>query len=318
MKLRERQVPILFGTRVSSMAFLARPRLAGYFTFPHLSVRNEGKYRLSFNLYEEIKEDKDTDAELSNEQTRLPIPGAMFSNASISWRLEVKSAEFTVYRAKEFPGLVESTGLSKLVAEQGCRVRLRKGYSTRRKGVSKRKKSQEAIMEDEKTRADCPLSSRVYRGGKQHVNDEFSAGQVFPELERQMSQKCATPSNAVSRRQSNTTSGLAAAGHQYQTRLPPFDQLTGIAPSDHAYRVQDGQTSQIPLDETEQWTRPNHPFSNYLLPCLPAPAPPATAAAPLPSIFRKRSHQVAFDLKHSNSIKLLQEWAEQRNTGAVI
>jgi hypothetical protein len=95
-------VPVHAGNRVSSIAYLDLPHPAGYFIFPDLSVLFKGRHRLSFNLYEETKEDKDTDAEPSNEQARFPIPDTTFSNASISWRwrLEVKSAEFTAYSAK--------------------------------------------------------------------------------------------------------------------------------------------------------------------------------------------------------------------------
>ncbi|KIN03066.1 hypothetical protein OIDMADRAFT_65360, partial [Oidiodendron maius Zn] len=60
-------VPVLDGAPVSGMTFLDRPRPAGYFIFPDLSVCKEGRYRLSFNLYEATKDDKDTDAEPSNE-----------------------------------------------------------------------------------------------------------------------------------------------------------------------------------------------------------------------------------------------------------
>jgi hypothetical protein len=121
---------------VAGMAYLDRPTQAGYFIFPDLSVRHEGKFRLSFNLYEELKEAKDMDPEGT-----VPLApshegnGMMRGNtvAHVHFRLEVKSAPFTVYSAKKFPGLAESTQLSRLVAEQGCRVRIRRDVRMRRR-----------------------------------------------------------------------------------------------------------------------------------------------------------------------------------------
>ena len=47
--------------------------------------------------------------------------------------MEVKSQDFVVYSAKKFPGLTESTALSRTVAEQGCRVRIRRDVRMRRR-----------------------------------------------------------------------------------------------------------------------------------------------------------------------------------------
>lgn len=118
--------PVLTGMPVSGMAYLDRPSEAGYFLFPDLSVRHEGLYRLSFNLYEETKEEKDLDEETSNSK-QSPV------GASFDWRMEIKSVNFSVYSAKKFPGLAESTTLSRTVAEQGCRVRIRRDVRMRRR-----------------------------------------------------------------------------------------------------------------------------------------------------------------------------------------
>ncbi|EFW98941.1 sexual development activator [Grosmannia clavigera kw1407] len=113
--------PVLTGMPVSGMAYLDRPQEAGYFLFPDLSVRHEGRYRLTFNLYEQTKETGDLDKD-SAEMAE-----------SFDWRMEVKSNDFTVYSAKKFPGLTESTALSRTVAEQGCRVRIRRDVRMRRR-----------------------------------------------------------------------------------------------------------------------------------------------------------------------------------------
>jgi hypothetical protein len=57
----------------------------------------------------------------------------MAPNAHVHFRLEVKSEPFTVFSAKKFPGLAESTVLSRVVAEQGCRVRIRRDVRMRRR-----------------------------------------------------------------------------------------------------------------------------------------------------------------------------------------
>lgn len=119
--------PILTGMPVSGMAYLDRPQEAGYFLFPDLSVRHEGRYRLTFNLYEETKEDEDKDI---NSTDAPAMPEMSTANGgSFDFRMEVKSQDFVVYSAKKFPGLTESTALSRVVAEQGCRVRIRRDGS---------------------------------------------------------------------------------------------------------------------------------------------------------------------------------------------
>jgi hypothetical protein len=115
--------PILTGVPASGMAYLDRPAEAGYFIFPDLSVRHEGYFRLSFSLFETTKEEKDFDMEPANAD--LP-PG-------VDWRMEIKTRPFNVFSAKKFPGLMESTQLSKTVADQGCRVRIRRDVRMRKR-----------------------------------------------------------------------------------------------------------------------------------------------------------------------------------------
>lgn len=117
--------PVLTGMPVSGMAYLDRPKEAGYFLFPDLSVRHEGRYRLTFNLFEQTKEFADLDKETHD--------GAVHTPESFDWRMEVKSNDFMVFSAKKFPGLTESTALSRTVAEQGCRVRIRRDVRMRRR-----------------------------------------------------------------------------------------------------------------------------------------------------------------------------------------
>jgi hypothetical protein len=140
------QVPVLTGMPVSGMAYLDRPSEAGYFIFPDLSVRHEGKYRLSFNLYEETKSWEDGDKE-SAIDSKKAVAGAS-PDASFDWRMEVKSDPFLVYSAKKFPGLAESTPLSRTVAEQGCRVRIRRDVRMRRRETKGNGEYDEAPEDD--------------------------------------------------------------------------------------------------------------------------------------------------------------------------
>lgn len=126
---QERQTPpVLTGTPVAGMVYLDRPSPAGYFIFPDLSVRHEGRYRLSFSLYEELKQSKDHD---KSDEVAQPNPAG--DSQHVTHRLEVKSEPFHVFSAKKFPGLSESTSLSRMVAEQGCRVRIRRDVRMRRR-----------------------------------------------------------------------------------------------------------------------------------------------------------------------------------------
>ncbi|PBP23919.1 VeA protein, partial [Diplocarpon rosae] len=150
-------IPVLTGMPVSGMAYLDRPSEAGYFIFPDLSVRHEGIYSLSFNLYEETKDPSDRDAEPQDSPGTAPA----MADPSFDWRLEIKSDAFTVYSAKKFPGLAESTVLSRTVAEQGCRVRIRRDVRMRRR--DKKGHNDMEAPEDEWSRAARPIEPDTYR-----------------------------------------------------------------------------------------------------------------------------------------------------------
>lgn len=152
--------PVLTGVPVAGVAYLDRPSQAGYFIFPDLSVRHEGRYRLSFHLYEEIKDAKDADQDsnglLPNQVPRANSVKPASPQTYLHFRLEVKSVPFTVYSAKKFPGLATSTSLSRVIAEQGCRVRIRRDVRMRRRGD----KREEDYEYDEGSTAVYPRSDR--------------------------------------------------------------------------------------------------------------------------------------------------------------
>ncbi|KAL4809392.1 velvet factor-domain-containing protein [Aspergillus unguis] len=126
--------PVLSGVPVAGVAYLDKPTRAGYFIFPDLSVRNEGWYRLIFHLYEQTKDPKDM-TEGPQQPVSPPVPGKVPGPQQWSdFRLEVVTAPFLVSSAKKFPGLAQSTALSRMIADQGCRVRIRRDVRMRRRG----------------------------------------------------------------------------------------------------------------------------------------------------------------------------------------
>ena len=74
-----------------------------FFVFSDLSVRSSGRYRLKFQLFF-----------LPNEQQRMATSP-----------LQVVSDVFTVFSPKTFPGMKDSTELSKCLARQGAKIHIR-------------------------------------------------------------------------------------------------------------------------------------------------------------------------------------------------
>ncbi|KAL6352377.1 hypothetical protein LRP88_14359 [Fusarium phalaenopsidis] len=117
----------LFGARTSGMMHLDHPTKAGYFTFPTLAVDEKGWYRLSFSLFEIIKEERDLDME---------SPSRDFA-CGADYRMKIETAPFNVYTPKSFPGLMESTELTKTISDQGGRLRIRR-HARSKKPAGKR------------------------------------------------------------------------------------------------------------------------------------------------------------------------------------
>ncbi|PIA15973.1 hypothetical protein COEREDRAFT_8934 [Coemansia reversa NRRL 1564] len=80
-----------------------------YFVFPNLSIRLEGRYRLRFMLI------------------RLPSMGNCDTLEQMVPKTlsEIYSEEFDVYSIKTFPGMIESTPLSRALAQQGLKIPIR-------------------------------------------------------------------------------------------------------------------------------------------------------------------------------------------------
>ncbi|KAL9045524.1 MAG: hypothetical protein Q9214_001442 [Letrouitia sp. 1 TL-2023] len=252
--------PVLTGMPVAGMAYLDRPNAAGYFIFPDLSVRHEGKYRLNFNLYEEVKEPKDEDAEQPRSTTDKANVSPMAPSAHVHFRLEVRSIPFTVYSAKKFPGLAESTHLSRVVADQGCRVRIRRDVRMRRRDPKPGKGYDD--YDDDVARSDRYVTPDMY--GKSQAPDRprsVSNGSVHGSV--QGSIEVSTPYAVEQRRMSQQDLGYFNQ-QNYQHPPPP---------------------AAVPVQPSNNYTTASHlsfggsSASQYQVPALPA----AQAPAPQPA-----------------------------------
>ncbi|RPB02138.1 hypothetical protein L873DRAFT_1787870 [Choiromyces venosus 120613-1] len=106
----KRQTRRLMGTLVSS-PFVGQDeggKEGCFFCFPDLSCRTHGKYRLRFVLM------------------RLE-PSDLQPEGYTPIITETLSEIFTVYTAKEFPGMRPSTALTKALKRQGCAISVKKG-----------------------------------------------------------------------------------------------------------------------------------------------------------------------------------------------
>ncbi|KAJ1978990.1 hypothetical protein H4R34_003005 [Dimargaris verticillata] len=99
---------VLMGSLVSSPSLLkdTKGEQGCYFCFPDLSIRTEGRYTLKFSLIR-----------LDSNSTLTERPPRTIA--------DVYSDVFTVYSAKKFPGMTESTELSKTFARQGLKIPIR-------------------------------------------------------------------------------------------------------------------------------------------------------------------------------------------------
>ncbi|KAK4187207.1 velvet factor-domain-containing protein [Podospora australis] len=108
----------LAGTVVSSLYNLkdTNNSQGGFFVFGDLSVKKEGIFRIEFTLFELKPQNREC------------------------WQLcSVTSETFQVFASKAFPGLQESTFLTRCFSDQGVRLRLRKdsrAVITRKRGAS--------------------------------------------------------------------------------------------------------------------------------------------------------------------------------------
>ncbi|KAJ4394589.1 hypothetical protein N0V93_003808 [Gnomoniopsis smithogilvyi] len=90
-----------------------KERIAIWFVMQDLSVRTEGAFRLRFSFVD-VKPKGDSKNDGPVKKGKSPILASVFSDV------------FQVYSAKKFPGVCDSTELSKCFATQGIKIPIRK------------------------------------------------------------------------------------------------------------------------------------------------------------------------------------------------
>ncbi|KAJ2711208.1 hypothetical protein H4R19_003358, partial [Coemansia spiralis] len=111
LHIKDQAVAAMAGSMVSPLYALRDTSMTqgAYFVFSDLSVRIEGVFRLRFDLFE-------------------------LSGDTVYNRVSAVSDPFTVYSPKRFPGMMESTPLSRMFADQGLRIRIRTEAGTKKRG----------------------------------------------------------------------------------------------------------------------------------------------------------------------------------------
>ena len=162
--------PVLTGMPVSAMTYLDRPREAGYFLFPDLSVRHEGAYRLSFDLHEQTKEEFDKS------------PGEDDSDGEYFLsQMTIKSQPFIVHSAKKFPGLSSSTHTSRTLSEQGCRIRIRRDVRMRKRPTDSEKAREPDLPPARRSQTPEVHRARSLSNGSDH-SAHYADGQRRPSM----------------------------------------------------------------------------------------------------------------------------------------
>jgi hypothetical protein len=140
-----RQQRRLMGTVVASPFFGADEFDINscFFPFPDLSCRTTGKYRLKFTLVI-------IDPFNIKPGDKLPFEATVISNV------------FEVYTAKTFPGMIESTELTKRLKAQGCLITVKKGHQRldRKRATRNGEENEQANSEDGD--GDCDDSERGF------------------------------------------------------------------------------------------------------------------------------------------------------------
>ncbi|KAF8542657.1 velvet factor-domain-containing protein [Trichophaea hybrida] len=258
--------PVLTGVPVSGMAYLDRPAPAGYFIFPDLSVRHEGRYRLRFALYEDTKEQQVTND--PHEPREYCVH-----------RLDVKSKAFTVFSAKKFPGLAESTALSRIVAEQGCRVRIRRDVRMRRRNDRPRGRDSEDSMDE----------TAMLRAQRRHTPDQYDMEdrcssqppQHVPTPQYQQPPYSMHRSESVdSRKRSGSDVSVASIPDVSHTPRYNAGQYMPPAQNHNSY----GHPVPTPPPPPQQQHSVNHLSFGTSIHPAPPPAPPSQQYAPQPQV----------------------------------
>ncbi|KAJ3127761.1 hypothetical protein HK098_005878 [Nowakowskiella sp. JEL0407] len=148
----------LAGSIVSSLQRLKDldDTFCGFFVFPDISVRIEGKFRIRFTLFEIVDND-------------------------VINRCSVISDIFTVHGVKGYPGASESTELSRHLAEQGLKIRVKKDTRQSKNKSNSRTRDSEPI-ESESPRKRHTREPEIKENGKSLISKRPSRVQEEPPI----------------------------------------------------------------------------------------------------------------------------------------
>ncbi|CAO0802584.1 unnamed protein product [Mucor circinelloides] len=140
----------------------------GFFIFSDISVRLEGYYRLKFTLYE----------------IEGPIVNRLCS---------IVSDVFQVYSPKSFPGMSESTFLTRSFSDQGVRIRIRKeprssSSSTSASGKRRKRNDEYESEEDDYSPQDSSMPRSQLHPNRRHSQYQ-QASQVSPPMQLSVQQQ---------------------------------------------------------------------------------------------------------------------------------
>ncbi|UZJ53510.1 hypothetical protein CBS101457_002830 [Exobasidium rhododendri] len=176
----------------------------GFFVFPDLSIRVEGRYRLKLCLFETIGHE-------------------------VHHCKSVYSTPFNVYTAKRFPGMEESTLLSKSFADQGLKVRVRKNPRARRSKYNRKRKGPGESDDDSDERlaiADTINASEDSFKKKSRANEVEYGRQMYEQAPLSLHAHQTRPGDPLYARASPhrerryTTEGSTAAAPGYPYHRP--------------------------------------------------------------------------------------------------
>ncbi|KAI5802225.1 velvet factor-domain-containing protein [Pyronema domesticum] len=248
----------LAGTLVSSLHRLKDIDNSdgGFFVFGDLSVKIEGEFRLKFSLFEMLK----------NEVIHIK---------------SITSEPFTVYAAKNFPGMSESTFLSRSFGDQGVRLRIRKEPRTllRKRPQPRPEEYPRPYMQ---LAPDPRMPQYPPQSGGYLPHPSHDYGPQYPENgKRQRTDSIVSPRNSIDARAPEHHQYIPRAGYEQHPPPPPPQQYQQYQPS-----------SQPPYQYGHYQSAPPPPQPSYSAhPGHSAPPPPPPAHSSIPDYGQYRPPQ---------------------------
>ncbi|KIY73209.1 hypothetical protein CYLTODRAFT_387229 [Cylindrobasidium torrendii FP15055 ss-10] len=194
---------LIVGSAVSSLHVLKDPecggRRGGFFIFPEIGVRAEGKYRLKFSVYE-------------------------VDGTTTVYRDHIYSNVFEVFQSRKFPGMQKSTLLSCSFSEQGVKIWIRKNVRERRNGV-------EPLLESSKPakrkKVAPPSTRRVEKKKNNTSSSDPDGSRVAGQAGRSSRRQCPSSTSSAAPSEGSTSghrsSGLGSPGWRHDRPARQFE-----------------------------------------------------------------------------------------------